>query len=157
MQTTPGTSIYARVPVPLKEAVQGYADENTLSLTGAAVELLERGLEAAADADSVVTLRQKLHERDIALKDTEVQVQTLQAFAKRTKQPLGTCPEPGCGLTITAFDVLAAGQCSEGHSLQKLIEPPKPTEGAGAGLDQTQYLLLAGAVGLLLAVALSNS
>lgn len=155
MQTTAATSIYARLPVQLKEAVQAYADENSLSLTGAAVELLERGLEAAADADSVVTLRQKLQEKDIALKETEVQVQTLQAFAKRTKQPLGTCPEAGCGRTITAFDLLVAGQCSQGHSLQKLIEPPKPKD--GAGLDQTQYLLLAGAVGLLLAVALSNS
>ena len=52
--------IYARVPVPLKEAADAYASQRGKTLTGAVVDLLDRGLAAVSDERSVAQLEANL-------------------------------------------------------------------------------------------------
>ena len=52
--------VYARVADSLKEALEAHRAARGLTLTGAVVELLEQGLQAFADEQSVSELEAKL-------------------------------------------------------------------------------------------------
>lgn len=144
------TTIYVRVPRVTKAAVADYAGARGLTLTAAVSTLLDRGLEAEENEASIESLQDQVRAKDELLRHTEARLQALQALAN---QPLGACPT--CNGVVTAVDVLVRRQCRDGHPLQ----PPEAAQTPqGSGLDQTQSLLLIGAVGLLLgAVALANS
>jgi hypothetical protein len=147
-KTTTAATIYVRVPQRIKEGAAAYAETNAMTLTAAIADLLDRGLEAVENEESVERLQVQLREKDAALAETAAQLKHVQALAPRADQRLGTCPT--CGDAVTALDVLARGQCSKGHPLSAMLSPPA----AGpAGLDQTQFLILIGAVGLLLGAA----
>jgi hypothetical protein len=142
-------TIYARVPEPLKAGAKDYAEANGMTLTGAIADLLDRGLEAVENDDSIQRLQAQLQAKDSQLRDTETRLQGLQALSTT---PLGVCAE--CKTVITAVDVLVHGKCSKGHPLRA---PAQSGEPQGAGLDNNQALILLGALGLLLgALALSN-
>ncbi len=143
------TTIYVRVPRAIKDGAAARAGENGMTLTAAITDLLDRGLEAVENEQSVATLQEQLRLKEAVLRETETRLQGVQALAN---QPLGACPT--CNHVINAVDVLVHGQCPQGHQLRGQETKQEP---AGSGLDQTQSLILIGAVGLLLgALALSN-
>lgn len=147
--------IYARVPAELKEAADTYASQHGKTLTGAVVELLDRGLNAVSDERSIAGLQANLArvmaekaEVEAELRSAETQLGAVQAFAMRARRTLGTCPK--CKEKITGADLLAAGECpSCGHALTSLIAP----EAATPTLDQRELLVLIGALGALLGIA----
>ena len=86
--------VYARVPKKLKDAVDVYASEKGKTLTGAVVDLLDRGLIAATDERSIVALEKNLAEvsaqRDRAVADSQVaqaELNALKTFGQRAARP----------------------------------------------------------------------
>jgi DNA repair exonuclease SbcCD ATPase subunit len=151
--------IYARVPMALKEAADAYASQRGKTLTGAVVDLLDRGLSAVSDERSVGELKANLArvtaekgQADAELHTARTQLATLGSFAERAGQRVGACP--GCGKPITGHDLLAVGQCPHCHqTLSSLIVPDSGT----STLDQRELLILVGALGAVLAVAYLSS
>lgn len=158
--------LYTRVPAQLKEAVDAHARANALTLTSAVASLLEHGLEAAANASSIADLERRCQELSNSLVEARAQLGTAQAqtaavaaqlamreaaernLGERLGQPIGACPS--CRREICGSDVLVVGACPNcQHGLSSLLEPK-------SGLNQTEYLLLVGAIGLLLAMALTQ-
>jgi hypothetical protein len=159
MATSDTSSIYIRMPAGLKTAVDDYATERGSTVTGAAVDLLGRGLQAVADEKSVADLQSALASAvtDKATAQAEfvtarAQLATLGSFVDRAGQPVGTCPK--CRKPITGSDVFAASRCPSCG--QPLIELLTPKSSGPAGLDQRELLLLAGALGALLGIYLST-
>ncbi len=159
--------LYARVPGPLKEAVDAHARANALTLTSAVASLLERGLEAEANAPSIVDLERRCQElrnelvaTGAELIETRAEAASLSAqmamregaernLSERLAQPIGACPK--CQREVRGYDVLVSGACPQcQQGLSSLLEPR-------SSLNQTEYLLLIGAIGLLLAMALTQS
>jgi hypothetical protein len=144
------TTIYVRVPRVVKDGAAEHAESNGLTLTAAITDLLDRGLEAVDNESSIETLQEQLRQKDAELRETTARLRGLEALAN---QPLGICAN--CKGVITAVDVLVHRQCRNGHPLKA---PDGSNAGAGSGLDESQSLLLIGAVGLLLgALVLANS
>lgn len=160
--------IYVRVPSAVKEAAEEHATARGLTLTSAVTELIERGLQAICDEPSVAQLEHSVEElrADLAttrleLRQAELTVQTLEqrehalsngyrALAERTAQPVGSCTE--CNQPVSGYDLLVTGICQHcGAGLRSLIEPPPQQTG---GLDETEFKVLMGALGLALAMAL---
>jgi hypothetical protein len=147
--------IYARVPDNLKAAADEYAKQRGTTLTGAVVDLLERGLSAVSDAPSVATLEATLAETRAAkakveadFNATRAELTAFTAFAQRAQKPVGTCP--GCRRSINGHDLFGGGSCPGcGQALSNLIVPA----GNGSSLDQREVLMLLGALGAVLAVA----
>jgi hypothetical protein len=151
-------TIYARVPDPLKQAADDYAATQGKTLASAVAELLDRGLQAAGDETSVSGL-----ERQVAALTAEVDqlrqrdqaVSTAyEALAQRTVQPIGACPS--CGTRITGRDLLISGHCPNpecGASLEVLLGGQAMTPGSKGGLNEGDYKMLLGALGLLLGIA----
>lgn len=151
-------TIYARVPDHVKEATDAHAAASGTTLANAVADLLDRGLQAAADARSIDELEQRvvvlssevhrLRQRDQAMSAA------YQALAQRTAQPVGRCP--ACGNTVTGHDLLITGGCPHpgcGASLAPLLETgtdEKPTKGS---LDDGEFKLLLGALGVALGIA----
>jgi len=94
-------TIYARVPVTLKEAADNYAERQGMSLASAVADLLGRGLEAAENEPSIRALEARVQEAEEARS-------AAQAMGERLQQVLGTC---GCGRELTGSDVLVTGHC----------------------------------------------
>jgi antitoxin component of RelBE/YafQ-DinJ toxin-antitoxin module len=151
-------TIYARVPDAVKEAADAYADAHAMTLASAVSDLLDRGLQAAADEHSVAELERRaadlsaeveaLQRRDRAISSA------YQAIAQRTQQSVGACPS--CGEEVTGHDLLVVGRCpgpSCGTSLTPLLARSKPSSGAKGGLDEGEFAMLLGALGLALGVA----
>jgi hypothetical protein len=151
--------IYARVPTALKEAADAYANQSGKTLTGAVVDLLDRGLSAVSNERSIseletnltrVTTEKARVEAD--LHTAQAQLATLGTFADRAAQRVGDCP--GCKKPITGHDLLAVGQCPSCRTpLSNLIVP----ESGASSLDQRELLILVGALGAVLAVAYLSS
>ena len=155
--------VYARVPDSLKQALQAHASERGLTLTQAVVELVEHGLEAIADEQSVPGLEAKLalstselEKTRGRLKEAELRLQaarereqltarTYTALAARARQQLASCPR--CRAPVRGSDLLVSGHCPNSNcdtALTSLLTPtPK------AGLDPNEYLALLGALGVL--------
>jgi hypothetical protein len=151
--------IYARVPDALKEAADLYAEERSLTLTRATVDLMERGLAAATDESSIEELQQRLARTTTEKAQLEAQVQglraeaaALSALAQRVGQSVGTCPS--CRASITGTDLLAVGTCPNcGEKLAGLIAPAP----SSSSLDQSEFLMLLGALGAVVGVAFLSS
>jgi hypothetical protein len=146
--------IYARVPETLKEVVDGYAEERGVTLTSAAVDLLERGMAAVSDERSITNLETKLAQVTAEKAQSEAKLAVvmnelggLRAFAQRAVQAVGTCPNPACGQAITGYDLLALGRCN--HCQQILTDLLAPRT-SSANLNQRDVGLLLGALGVAL-------
>jgi len=163
--------IYARVPSATKEAAEAHAAERGVTLTNAVSELLERGLQAISDEASVTQLERRaedlqrqLESATLQIREAEMTVQGLRereaaltsayhALAERTAQAVGTCPH--CHEAVRGYDLLVTGRCpSCNGGLVSLITAPKESRGA---LDETEFKVLLGALGLALALALVQS
>lgn len=159
--------IYARVPPGLKGEVQAYAQGAGLSVNAAVASLLEAGLAAASGASGddledevrakdreIAELRANLANRERSLRGLEDQRADLAAASEglsgRLQQPVGKCP--GCSSPVTGANVLVEGSCPNcRRSLSSLLAEDR------AQLNQTDYLVLVGALGVLLALAMWQS
>jgi antitoxin component of RelBE/YafQ-DinJ toxin-antitoxin module len=151
-------TIYARVPDHVKEAADAHASSRGMTLANAVSELLDLGLQATADARSIGELERRNAEltaevEHLRLRDHAVS-SAYQALAQRTAQPVGLCPE--CGNRVSGHDLLVRGSCPDpecGASLAPLLSAPptaKPTKGS---LDDGEFKLLLGALGVALGIA----
>jgi len=149
-------TIYARVPDDIKEAADGYASAGGMTLANAVAELLDRGLQAATDEHSVAELEQHVSALRGELAAQKRREETLssvyQALAQRTAMPLGTCPQ--CGGQVTGHDLLVAGHCPNTSCNSSLSALLGSAGGMSKGsLNDGDFKLLLGALGLLLAIA----
>ena len=149
--------IYARVPDGLKEAADAYASQRGVTLTGAVVDLLERGLAAVSDEQSVSELQANLAravaekaqvESELSAASNELAV--LKTFAERASVTVGKCPNPECRKAISGYDLLGTGKC--GHCGQALTSLIGPASGSST-LDQREVMVLLGALGAVLVFA----
>lgn len=152
-------TIYARVPDTIKEAADAYASARGVTLASAVAELLDRGLQAAADERSIGELERRTAELTAevdALRQRDHAVSSAyQALAQRIAQPVGACPR--CGDPVTGHDLLVVGRCPKpdcGSSLSELLNRPPSAVAAGkGGLDDGEFKMLLGALGLALGIA----
>jgi hypothetical protein len=105
--------LYARLPEALKQALEAYGSTRGLTLTGAAVELLEQGLRASREERSrselkatLAACRSEREQAQVRLKEAELRLQgarereqltaaTYASLAERTRQELASCPRWG--------------------------------------------------------------
>lgn len=147
--------VYARVPTALKEACDAYASQRGATLTGAVVDLLERGLSAVCDERSIAELEKNLAEAtaaknvaEAALRAAQAELGAVKALAQRAGLQVGTCPN--CRESITGYDLLGAGACPRcSQALSSLIAPAA----ASPTLDQRELMFLVGALGAVLGIA----
>ena len=152
-------TIYARVPDTIKEAADAHAAAHGVTLASAVSELLDRGLQAAADERSIGELERRAAELTAeveALRQRDQAVSSAyQALAQRIEQPVGACPR--CGDPVTGHDLLVAGRCPKpdcAASLSELLSrPPSAVVAGKGGLDDGEFKMLLGALGLALGIA----
>jgi hypothetical protein len=161
--------LYIRLPDALKQAFEEHAATRGLSQTRAAVALLEQGLEAAADEHSSAELegtlahseselagtRARLREAELALEAARerelLTARTYSALAARARQELASCPR--CREPLSGSDLLVSGRCSQcGKAVTELLAPAPRS-----ALNQTEYLALLGALGVLTGLALASA
>jgi hypothetical protein len=148
--------IYTRVPEVLKEAADAYAHQRGRTLTSSVAELLERGLTAVSDEASIASLEDQVGELNAENSQLRSQLQAastelaaVKTLASRATRPVGSCPK--CGKPISGYDLLAVGQCSEcKQGLANLIAP----ETRAPGLDQREFLMMIGALGAVVGLAI---
>jgi len=99
------TTIYARVPVELKEQTDAYAAENGMTQANAVADLLGRGLESASSEASVKALEARAAELQQELDRVKP---ALDAIQTRLPQKLGICE---CKTELTGEDLLIKGFC----------------------------------------------
>lgn len=124
-KTPPTVSLYFRTSSKVREDVGQFGRERSLTLSSAVAVLVERGLEAVADEDSIRELEAKaqrlgkelavLQERDRGWQTTfnslQGQLQTLR---------VGKCPE--CDKQVTAYDQMLARKCPAcGKPLEQVV------------------------------------
>jgi len=143
-------TIYARVSDQLKAAVDEHATRSGQTLASAVADLLDRGLQATADERSIEALEENVRSLQAEVETYEEREKPLVAFAQRTALKVGSCPS--CGHDVSGRDLLVDGQCRNcGANLSPLLAPdPKVDKG---GLNEGDFKLLLGALGLALAVA----
>lgn len=161
----PTAVVYARIASGLKGQVEAYANDRGVTLTAAVADLLERGLEAVSNAASVDQLQHRVAELDRQLSTARIELaeanatrsslqereRGLQTLAQRAEQTLGPCPL--CKKPVSGFDVLVSGHCpSCGRGLASVLVGPQMK-----GLDQTELLVLLGALGIVLGAAYLGS
>lgn len=77
----------------------------------------------------------------------------LRTFAERASAAVGHCPNSDCKHEITGYDLLGIGRCRNCQQpLTSLITPSTKS-----GLDQPELMLLFGALGAVLALAVLSS
>lgn len=150
--------VYARIPQALKEALDHYAGERALTLTGAVVDLVGRGLAAVSDEMSVHELQARLLKLAAELEQAKAELGPLRALNDRTQRPLGNCPDTTCRAPVTGYDLLARGQCSKcGAALPDLLalgtSGESPAVEPVPNFSERDVLLLLGAVGAVVGVA----
>lgn len=143
--------IYARVPEELKDATDAFARERGMTLTNAVVDLLQRGLSAVSDADSVEALEHQVAEMTEDLAQAEGELRgtrnALQGMGTRLALRVAACPN--CGGDLTGHDILVAFQCPKCHSGTGDLFA---AQGGPAGVDQTDFLVFLAGIGALLGV-----
>jgi hypothetical protein len=151
-------TIYARVPDHLKQAADDYATTQGKTLASTVAELLDRGLQAAGDASSVSELERQVAaltaEADQLRQRDQAVSTAYEALAQRTVQPIGACPS--CGGGITGRDLLISGHCPNpacGASLEVLLGNASNASAGKGGLNDGDFKMLLGALGLLLGIA----
>ncbi len=156
--------VYARVPDSLKQALHKHAADRGLTLTGAVVEVAERGLEAIRTgasleslADRLAALNREVERARMRLKEAEIRLQTARereetiarayaGVAERMRQELARCP--GCRKPVGGADLLMRGHCPYcGRALTSLLAPTR------AGIDRDEWIALLGALGVLAGLA----
>jgi hypothetical protein len=148
-------TIYARVPDQLKAAVDDHATRSGQTLASAVADLLDRGLQATADERSIGTLEDSVRSLQGEVETYKEREKAFsaayQGLAQRTALSVGSCPN--CGHDVSGRDLLVDGQCRNcGANLSPLLGTgPKVEKG---GLNEGDFKLLLGALGLALAVAL---
>jgi antitoxin component of RelBE/YafQ-DinJ toxin-antitoxin module len=148
--------IYTRVPEELKEAADAYADERGAKLSSAIVDLLERGLTAVSDDRSIANMEQIVSlltnenaRLKASLNSARTELSAVKTLAQRASQPVGKCPT--CSNVFSGYDLLATGTChSCSESLSKLLTP----SARSSGLDQREFLILVGALGAVVGLAI---
>ena len=161
--------LYTRVPEALKQALTAHAAGRGLSQTRAIVELLEQGLAGSRDERSLAKLEGKLARSQGALAATRVRVRELEgalqaarerdeqsartyaAFAARARQVLASCPR--CTKPLRGSDLLVSGRCPHCEKAVTELLAPAPR----SALNQTEYLALLGALGVLTGLALASA
>jgi hypothetical protein len=157
--------IYARVPPALKADVATYAERTGVNLNSAVADLLECGLEMRAfelaDAgpehkladlrETISKLETTLATQGRELSRLEGQRQDFAAAAEgataRLEQAVARCP--ACRQPVSGSDVLVRGVCQRCHKpLSSLLTDDR------VQLNQSDYMVLIGAVGVLLALSL---
>jgi hypothetical protein len=149
-------TIYARVPDQLKAAVDQHTAESGKTLANAVGDLLDRGLQAVADGRSIERLEARVGDLESEIDGHRERERTLSAayegLAQRTALTVGTCP--ACSSAVTGQNLLMEGRCPNcGANLSPLLGTA-PTKGQKGALDDGDFKLLLGAVGLVLAVAI---
>lgn len=148
-------TIYARIPDELKAAVDEHAGGSGKTLATAVGDLLDRGLQAVADQRSVEELERRTGALEAEVESFKERERTLSAaydgLAQRTALMVGSCP--ACGQPVSGRNLLVEGRCPNcTANLSPLLgTAAKDQKG---GLDDGDFKLLLGAVGLVLAVAL---
>jgi hypothetical protein len=148
--------IYTRVPDAVKEAADAYANERGAKLSSAVVELLEKGLTAVGDEESISALEARVallgsenSQLQAELMTAHTELSAVKTLAQRAVQVVGSCPK--CTKPISGYDLLAVGQCAQcGQALTNLLAP----DGPSTGLDQREFLILVGALGAVVGLAL---
>jgi len=151
-------TIYARVPDHIKDAADVHAATQGVTLASAVSELLDRGLQAVADEPSIVELERRAADLAVeveALKQRDQAVSSAyQALAQRIAQPVGACPQ--CAGPVTGHDLLVVGRCPKPEcaaSLSELLGRTATVPGGKGGLDDGEFKMLLGALGLALGIA----
>lgn len=148
--------LYARVPDPLKTALDDYAEQQGVSLSSAVADLLQRGLAAAGEERSIASLEAKLAKAsaekttlDAKLQIASGELTGLRSFANRAQATtVGSCPS--CGGPITGLDLLGRGTCTScERSLLDLVAPK-----TGPNLDDRAFGAVVGALGVVLIAAI---
>jgi hypothetical protein len=161
--------LYVRVPEDLKQALSKHAAGRGLTQTRAVMELLEQGLQASGEERSLAelegelarahrqadTARGRMRELEGALQAAREREQqtarTYAALAARLRQELARCP--GCRKPLSGSDLLVNGRCPGcGRAVSELLAPAPRS-----GLDEKEYLVLLGALGLLTGLALAST
>ena len=164
-------TLYARVPDSVKAAVDAHAEERGITLALSVAELLERGLAAWADGPAISKLEKRVEsmQRELTntrlqLQQAEMQIEALrererslsnaqQSLAERMQLVVGQCA--ACSVDVRGRDLLVAGVCPSCTApLTSLLTGR--TQGKN-GIKQDEFLLVLGAVGVLLGVALLAS
>jgi hypothetical protein len=163
------TVVYARVPDSLKQALATRATERGLSLTAAAVALLEQGLDASEEerarkregeleacAAELERTRARLAEAEAALtlarEREQLTATSFRAFAERARGELASCPQ--CRTPLRGSDLLVRGHCPSCARPITALLLPRPQTGAP---DRDAYLALLGALGGLVGLALATT
>lgn len=150
--------IYARVPGAVKADVEVYADQHGVSLSSAAVDLLQRGLAAAGEERSIANLETKLAKvtgdkvaLEARLQVAANEVAALRSFAQRAAATtVGSCPN--CRSPISGLDLLGRGMC--GNCQTSLLDLLAPTGAAPQPvLDDRAVGALVGALGIVVIAA----
>jgi antitoxin component of RelBE/YafQ-DinJ toxin-antitoxin module len=151
-------TIYARVPDEIKEAADAYASDGGMTLANAVADLLDRGLQAVADEGLIAELEARVAqlnaENDRLKQRDQAASSVYQALAQRTAQPVGACPK--CDGSISGYDLLVSGRCARpdcGASLTPLLGVPAGASSAKGRLDDGEFKVLLGALGLALGIA----
>ena len=161
--------LYVRLPEALKDALSAHAASRGLSQTRAAVELLEQGLQGSGAERSLAELAGRLARSqreaeaargrvrelagalEAAREREEQSTRTYAALAARVRQVLARCP--GCRKPLRGSDLLVSGRCPHcGRAVSELLAPAPRS-----GLDEKEYLVLLGALGLLTGLALASA
>jgi hypothetical protein len=152
----PTQVIYTRVPETLKDAADAYAAQRGAKLSSAVVDLMERGLTAVSDEQSIADLEKSVADcmaenarLKASLNSAKSELAAVKTLAQRAAQPVGSCPK--CSKPISGYDLLASGQCHAcAEPLSKLLTPSVRS----ANLDQREFLILVGALGAVVGLAL---
>jgi hypothetical protein len=148
-------TIYARVSDQLKAAVDDHAVRNGQTLASSVADLLDRGLQATADEHSIETLEESIRSLQGEVNTYEEREKTLSAayrgLAQRTTLSVGSCPS--CGSEVSGRDLLVDGRCPNCNANLSPLFGTGPVVEKG-GLNEGDFKLLLGALGLVLAVAL---
>jgi len=139
--------LYARAQPDLKAMVDAYAEGRGLSMNGAILDLVTRGLAQAAAEETTRAKLDKLEADKVKLmaqlEGMKSRTQNLAAFTAQAKGVVGDCPE--CAKPVNGLDLLLSRCPHCGKPLTSLPATAKPLD--------TQLLLLIGAVSLLAGAA----
>ncbi len=140
-------TIYARVPVTLKEAADDYAEQRGMSLASAVSDLIGRGLEAAENEPSIRALEARAQEAEEARS-------AARTMTERLQQVLGKC---GCNQPLTGNDLLVTGlcpNCKRGVSGLIAADAPATAATPAATVNRSELAPFMAGVGVALAVIL---
>lgn len=157
-------SLYFRATGELREAVDDYSAGQGITLSAALGRLVDRGLEAVANEESVQRIQSELEQRRnelagarLKLAQVEGQVKVLQErdakwqlFHKSIEQQLRSAPGgpcKHCHQQMSAYDLVIAKKCGKcGKSMNELPQAP----------EVSGWVALIAGIGILLAVAASQ-